>query len=137
MRFAWPMAWEICRGDVGDSFCIDADNLGSEVSKPCNKDELTRMTNTLLRSNSSCDGISGAILLATTLCWRKEVCQRNNFLDGSIFCRRNQPQIFHTHYCRIVPDRGRRKRDKIQIGKGGALVRVQNKGVAKDQPGAA
>lgn len=28
MRLAGPMAWEICRGNVGDGFFIDADDLG-------------------------------------------------------------------------------------------------------------
>ena len=29
MRLAGPMAWEICRGNVGDGFFIDADDLES------------------------------------------------------------------------------------------------------------
>lgn len=133
MRLARPMAWEICRGDVGDSFCIDADDLRSQVSDREEKDEVTRLKNTLLRSSSSCDGIRGAILLATTVYWRREVCQRNNFWTAVFFAAEPDPNIRHP----LASDLGRRQMADFQPWQGSTLVRVRNKWVPNYQPGAA
>lgn len=63
MRLSGPVTWEICGGDVGDSLCIDVDDLGNvNYDSYLRWEEKDKCVLTRRRCSSSWDGTRGAMV---------------------------------------------------------------------------